>query len=339
MVHGRSSKIDMRLALFLLFVFGLSFQASCLDFVDAPEVVLAEQGTNIVLVFMLTAIIIASAYMIGRTINKVDYVVFAKDEAYHLGFSLLALLGIGGVLVFSCYAMDMFYESLFENLSSELSEGCYDSPGQGMNVVSSCYMNKMKKFSSGLSESYIDHYIEELMESTFTYNIQIPLLTSYSSTAGAYRKVVSNQYDIINNSFLIPALMSISMQKLMLDFINENVLRWILPVAFLLRVFIPTRSMGNVLIALVIGLYVIVPFMYVFNFAMNDAVAGDCNLFADAVCDYVVDSYDCANTCANAEGFWNVGRLIPQAFFLPNLTIAILVTFMTSINKALRVIG
>jgi len=138
---------------------------------------------------------------------------------------------------------------------------------------------------------------------------------------------------------LIPALMSISMQKLALDFINENVLRWILPVAFLLRVFIPTRSMGNVLIALVLGLYVIVPFMYVFNFAMNDAVSGDCHLFSDAVCDYVVDSGDCANTCGNPDGFWNVGRLIPQAFFLPNLTIAILVTFMTSINKALRVIG
>jgi len=339
MVHGGSTEIDMRLALFLILMITLSFQASCFDFADAPETVLAEQGTNIVLVFMLTVMLIASAYMIGRTINKADYIVFAKDEAYHLGFSMVALLGIGGVLIFSCLATDMFYESLFENLSSELSEGCYDSPGQGMNVVSGCYMNKMKKFSAGMSESYIDHYIEELMESTFTYNIQIPLLTSYSSTAGAFRKVVSNQYDIINNSFLIPALMSISMQKLALDFINENVLRWILPVAFLLRVFIPTRSMGNVLIALVLGLYVIVPFMYVFNFAMNDAVSGDCHLFSDAVCDYVVDSGDCANTCGNPDGFWNVGRLIPQAFFLPNLTIAILVTFMTSINKALRVIG
>ncbi len=339
MVHGRSTEVNMRLALFLLLIVTLSFQASCLDFGDAENTILSEQGTNIILVFMLTALLIASAYMIGKTINKVDFVVFAKDEAYHLGFSLVALLSIGGVLIFSCYAMDMFYESLFENLSSELSAGCYNSPGQGMNVVSSCYMNKMKKFAAGMSESYIDHYIDELMESTFTYNIQIPLLTSYSSTAGAYRKVISNQYDIINNSFLIPALMSISMQKLALDFINENVLRWILPVAFLLRVFIPTRPMGNVLIALVIGLYVIVPFMYVFNYAMNDAISGDCHLFSDAICDYVVDSYDCANTCTNSDGFWNVGRLIPQAFFLPNLTIAILVTFMTSINKALRVIG
>ena len=43
--------------------------------------------------------------------------------------------------------------------------------------------------------------------------------------------------------------------------------------------------------------------------------------------------------CGEEGSFWSVARLIPQAFFLPNLTIALLVTFLAGVNKALRVIG
>jgi hypothetical protein len=327
--------------LFMLFA-GIAFSASCFQLDDTTGTVMLDQGTNIVLVVMLTSLLIAGSYMIGKTLNNPRYLVWAKDETYHLSFSLVLLLSIGAILVMSCFVMDLFYENLFQNMGTS-TYGCY-TPGKGINAVSSCYIKEAKRDANGIAEHYIDKYIEELMESTFSYTIQIPLLTSYTSTAGAYRRVVSNQYDIITNSFLIPSLMSISMQKLALDFINENVLRWILPSAFLLRVFIPTRNLGNILIALVVGLYVIVPFMYVFNWSMyeNIMTIDDCTSSAKlqaAVCDNVVDSYDCANTCNNEYGFMAVARLIPQAFFLPNLTVAIFVTFMTGLGRALRVIG
>ncbi len=337
----------MRVGLFLLLLLALSFPASCLDVADATQTVLSEEGINIVLAMMFIAMLIIGAFMVGRTTNNPGYIVFAKDEAYHLGFSLVALVSIGAVLSFSCFTMDMFYTSLFNEMSEELSAGCYIE-GIGMSEVATCYMNHAKADATRLSQGYIKGYISELMDSTFAWTIQIPLLTSYTSTAEAYRRVVSNQYDIILNSFLIPALMSISMQKLMLNFISENALRWILPSAFLLRIFIPTRALGNMLIALVIALYVVVPFMYVFNFAMYDTMSSECvktvpkalaGSYASAVCDNVVDDYDCANTCTNPLGFWSVARLIPQAFFLPNLTIAVVITFLGSMNKALRVIG
>jgi hypothetical protein len=332
----------MRPALILLLLAGIVFPASCFQLDDTTGTVMLDQGTNILLVIMFTALLIAAAYMIGNTLGNPRYLVWAKDEAYHLSFSVVLLLSIGGILVLSCFVMDMFYENLFQNMETS-TYGCY-TPGKGINAVSTCYIKEAKKDATGIAEEYIDRYINELMESTFAYTIQIPLLTSYTSTAGAYRRIVSNQYDIITNSFLIPALMSISMQKLALDFINENVLRWILPSAFLLRIFIPTRNLGNILIALVIGLYVIIPFMYVFNWSMyeNIMTIDDCTSSAKlqtAVCDNVADSYDCANTCNNEYGFMAVARLIPQAFFLPNLTLAIFVTFMTGLGKALRVIG
>ena len=330
----------MRLLLFVLLALGLSSATlSCTS--DATAIIFTEQGTNIIAVVMFTIVLIASAYMAGSILSNANYTVWAKDEIWHLGFSLALLVGFGGVLVMSCSVIDLFFESLFTNLAT-FPSGCY-GPGSSMNSTATCYINLVRSDATRLSESYIQNYLDKLMDSTFSWSFQIPVFNAYTSTAGAYKRIISNQYDIILNSFLVPALMSVSMQKIMLGFISQNIIQWVLPIAFLLRVFIPTRQMGNVLIALSLGLYIIVPFMYVFNFAMYDVVntPADCLDFADAVCDNAVDS-NCnpsSITCTNADGFWNVARLIPVAFFLPNLTLAILITFLGAIHKALRVIG
>ena len=210
-----------------------------------------------------------------------------------------------------------------------------------MNTVSTCYTKLVQSDAEKISGEYIQRYLDELMDSTFAWSLSLPLFNAYTLVPGAYKRITSNQYDMILNSFLVPALMSVSMQKLALDFINENAISWILPSAFVLRIFIPTRPLGNILIALALGLYVIIPFMFVFNFTMYEAVLTDCTTFATAVCDNVVDGIctSPAAACTNYYGFWNVARLIPQAFFLPNLTIAVFITFLASMNKALRVIG
>ncbi len=330
----------MRFALFMLAMAALSFSSSCLDFENATDIVLYEQGPVIFAVLGLTTIVIAIAYMAGQFMSNPNYIVFAKDEAYHLGFSVVLLVAIGGILVTSCFVTQFFYGSLFENIEG-IDEGCYFE-GAGANDVADCYIDIAKADAKSISELYIERYIGELMDSTFAISIQFPLVDTYTSTAGAYRRIISNQYDIILNSFLVPALLSINMQKLALSFINENVVRWILPSAFFLRIFIPTRSLGNIFIAVVLGLYVIVPFMYVFNFAMYDALFDDCENYETAVYDNVVGGCNfnvVGQSIGNPLGFWGVARLIPQAFFLPNLTIALLVAFLGAANKALRTIG
>ncbi len=308
---------------------------------NATEIVLSTEGLNIVAVITFTLVLIACAYVAGNFFSNANYLVFAKDELYHLAFSIIILIGISGVILTSCGIIDMFFGSVFSSLGT-FPSGCY-SNGQTMQGAATCYLNLAKNDATRLSQSYIKQYLDKLMDSTFSWSLQWPLLNSYTSTAASYKRIQSNQYDIIVNSFLIPALMSISMQKIILDFIRENVIQWILPAAFVLRIFIPTRQIGNMLIALVLGLYVVVPFMYVFNFAMYDLVntQSDCQLVAASVCDFVVDSGcgDVNQTCTNPDSFWKVARLVPEAFFLPNLTIALLITFLSAMHKALRVIG
>jgi hypothetical protein len=319
---------------------------SCIS--NATDVISGDQGDNIAAVIAFIIVLIAIAYAAGTSLGNANYIVFAKDEAYHLGFSVVMLICFSGILVFTCTLMDFFYQSTFTHMNTLLSAqgttGCYQ-PGKSITALSTCYITAIKSDATQLTKTYINQYIGQLMDSTFSWSIQYPLVDAYTLTAGAYRRVVSNEYDMILNTFLIPALMSISMQKLMLEFISENAVRWILPIAFLLRVFPPTRQMGNIFIALVIGIYVVVPFMYVFNLSMYDITLNNCNDFKNAVCDGPMDNYACDTpagvtaACTNTSGFWYVARLIPQAFFLPNLTIVVLVTFLSGVHKALRVVG
>lgn len=338
----------MKIALMMLLLCGTVFPAiACIS--NATDVIFGQQyGVRdlILAVITLTIVIIAIAYALGAAMNNANFTVFAKDELYHLGFSIVILVSMSGIVLFSCMALDFFSTTIFGSLqaSGALTSGCY-STGATMQDVASCYADKATDDATTISRIYIQDYISYMMDSTFSWNIQWPLMNSYTSTADSYKRIVSNQYDMIVNTFLIPALLSLSMQKLALQFIKDNVVNWLLPTAFLLRVFIPTRQMGNMLIALSLGLYIIVPFLYVFNFTMYDAALSKQDCVSDAslrsaVCDFYADGNQCGpSMCDSMEGFWQVARLVPQAFFLPNLTIVVLITFLTAMNKALKVMG
>lgn len=327
----------------------------CTD--TAMEFTLGDQAGNIYLVLMLTVIIIAIAYGAGVAVSNPNLVVLAKDELYHLAFSIVLLLAFSGVLLLSCNVMDFFFMNTFSEMESEQGLSCYES-GNTIESVSTCYMTSAKADAERISAHYIDQYLDSLMWSTLSMSVAMPLSDTYTTTLGSYKRVVSNQYDTVLNLFIIPALVSISMQQLLLGFINNNIIAWIVPSAFLLRVIPPTRQMGNVLLALALSVYIIVPYMYTFNLAMYDValttedcmstvLGGDLHYY-DALCDSVMDGYACwpyestgtdiTTACRNDFGFWMVARLVPQAFLLPNLTIALLVAFIGSLAKALKVI-
>jgi hypothetical protein len=318
----------MKSFIFILLLASIS-SAQCVE--DVTSIILVEQGGNIGIVLMLTVILIALAYMAGSVIGKPELIVFSKDELYHLLFSVVILIGFTGIMGFSCMVTSFFFESTFENLDNV---ACYGAgTGKSVSAVSTCYLKQMENTAKQMSSEYIRQNIQKTMDSTFMISFPIPLSNTYSMIAGSYKRVHAQQYDMVLNSFILPALLSISMQKVLLTFINENIISWVLPIGFLLRVFFPTRQMGNILIALSIGMYLIIPLFYTFNLAMYTSVLDDCSLFSSAIDDSVFGG------CKNPYGFWAVAKIVPQAFFLPNLTIALFITFMSAVNKALRVIG
>jgi len=322
----------MKRLLALLLLLSVSSALDCID--NATEWILQEQGVLIIAVLILTVLLIAVAYVVGSFTGNVNFIVFAKDELYHLGFSLALLLFFGTIMLFSCNAIEMFYTTVFDQIGAE-THYCYDSSAT-MGDVSLCYMHTLNSKSKRIAEAYIDQYIQQLMSSTYSFSLSIPLFNSYTVTAKAYKRIWSAQYDTVNNMFVFPALVSINIQEMLLKLFVVEFVKWLLPIAFLLRIFIPTRQMGNLLIALGMGLHLVVPFFYVFNLAMYDVLFLDtasCAPYSTAINDMVFGG------CADPGSFWEVASLIPQAFFLPNLSIALVITFMVAINKALRVIG
>ena len=328
MAAARTGEIDMRYTqlLALLLLVSISFSLNCIN--NATDWIFQEQGVLIGVVLILTVLTIVISYIVGVFSKNVQFTVFAKDELYHLGFSIIFLAAFGAILLFSCNVVEMFYSTTIEELAP--TSPCYDSHFS-MGDVTLCYMNSMSSKAKTMSENYIDNYVGKLMASTWSFSMSLPLLHSYTVTAKAYRRVESAQYDTVLNMFLFPVVVSLSVQELLLTFVVVEFVRWLLPIAFVLRIFIPTRQMGNLLIALAIALHIVLPFVYVFNFAMYDVLYQGCEQ------DLVYD--DVFGGCGDPNSFWEVASLVPQAFFLPNLTIALVVTFMISINKALRVIG
>ena len=316
------------LILSLLMLLSVSHSLECLD--NATGFILSEQGILIVAVLVVTILIIIISYLAGVFTGNPNFLVFAKDEAWHLGFSIVLLLLFSMILLLACNSVDFFYKTTLEELGTTT---CYDSSAE-MTAVSSCYLDLAKRDAERIAENAIDNYIDKLMGSTWSVTISIPLLNSVTSAAGAFRRIDAFQYDTVLYTFVFPSLISFNMQQLFLDFVSDIVLKWILPAAFVLRIFPPTRQVGNMLIALALGLYVIVPFMYTFNLAMYDVIGESyCLDYADIIYDSTFGG------CGQTGNFWDVARLLPQAFFLPNLTIAFLITFLIGANKALRVIG
>ncbi len=314
----------------LLMLLSVSQALDCVE--NATDIVLSEQGTLIIAVIIFTMLIIIVAYVVGIVTGNVNFTVFAKDEAWHFGFSIILLLLFSTILLISCSAVDFFYKTTLEEVGTV---NCYTISAE-MTDVSMCYIEMAKRDAEKMAENSIDKYIDKLMSSTFTVTISIPLFNSVTSAAGAWRRVDANQYDTVLNMFLFPALISLNMQQLFLGFISSTIVYWLLPAAFVFRIFIPTRQMGNILIALSIGLYVLVPFIYTFNLAMYDVIGdGECAYYqAQGIIDDAV-----FGGCGRTGNFWDVARLLPQAFFLPNLAIALVITFLVGVNKALRVIG
>jgi hypothetical protein len=321
----------MKRLLLLMLLAGAVFSASsCIG--NATQMILDPvngQGLAIMVAFSLTIMIIAIAYSAGSITANSSLTVLAKDELYHLFFSVMLLIGFSGVLVFSCQTMGYFYDS---TLSQMGSLSCYKA-GYDINQTSMCYITMAKGDAEDIARYYIAQHIDKMMASTFGFTVSIPFMDAYTVVGGSYLRVHAQQYDMVLNSFVLPALLSINMQRMVLEFVNNNVIAWVLPIAFLFRVIPPFRSMGNMLMALAVGLYVLIPFMYAFNLSMYDIMGQQCSAFSAGVNDFVF------GPGCSTYGFWNVGRLMPQAFFLPNLTMAMFITFMAAANKALRAIG
>jgi len=217
-------------------------------------------GTLLAAVLLFTVVIIAMIYMFGMATNNPKLLVFSKDEMFHLGVSIIILVSIGGVLTLSCIVGNAFLGYTFESLGVQGSL-CF-KPAENLNSHAGCYLSVMESDAKKLVSYSIQKSIKYEMDSTWVYTQNFPLMGIVTTPRDAFKKTFAMQYDSMNNMFATPSLVSISMQKIFITLILKYSVVLIIPIAFLLRVFPPTRQGGNILIAFSAGVLVFLPLLY-----------------------------------------------------------------------------
>lgn len=320
------------LFLLLLLLIPNSFAAGCIEGVF-DNLLSGDPGMMIGLAITLTILMIGIVYMAGSITTNAQMTVFAKDELYHLMFSIFLIACVGGIMFFSCQVLSGFLDFVLgpEGLDLMTPQGCYTGI-EAPQTVSECYLSDIKKMTETGARQMMKESISHEMQSTLVVSLYNPITGGVSIPFGAYHKAYAMQFDLVAMNFALPALVSLNLQILILKF-SVDIIQWIIPVALLLRVIPPTRHFGNMLIGITIALYVIVPTLYALNGAMDQVVFSECYQYSGIVDDPLMGG------CDSNTSFWIIARAMPQAFFLPNLTLALTITFLGSIAKALKVIG
>ncbi|MDO8554453.1 MAG: hypothetical protein Q7S22_06610 [Candidatus Micrarchaeota archaeon] len=316
----------------------LSYIGSCND--DAYTRFISDLGGPIGVVIVLIVLIIALSFMIGSVTNNQNFVIFYKDELFHLLVSVIMLVSIFSVFYFTCVVSTGFLGETLKNLGEQGPNKCFTGT-ETPQLVARCYTADIERVARNAFRASVTSSIREEMDSTFTIGIFNPFTGGIVTPIGAYKRTASAQLDMIANTFLSPVLTSIIIQRIFLQF-STDIVAFIIPVALFLRFLPPTRQMGNLFLALALGIYVIVPTIYAVNSAMDSVISSNFTCQSLTVekgglpVSIVNDSV--MGDCDSPNSFWVIARLIPYAYFLPNFTLAIFITFMSAINKALKVI-
>lgn len=326
----------MRLLLLALLLpaFSFAYLESCT--VDVLSTVISEQGALLAAVISLGIAATIILYLAGRFFERPEYVILAQDEMYHLVLSAIFLVCFGGVIAIGCIFSQAFIE--FGASSLTVHSPC---PTQVSPIdFAGCSLSVIEKEVDSMIYQLTKHQLKYLQDAGWAYSAGDIIRGSTKTTyMESYKRVYASEIDIILNTYIFPARLSVSIQKVIVKLIRDTIVAWILPIAFVFRFFPPFRSAGNILLGICLALYAVFPLFLVFNFFMYYSVFDDCGKYASIFADKPLDRELGLDVCASPLSLWMVARLVPMAFFLPNLTIALTITFVMAVDKALRVIG
>ena len=269
------------------------------------SVSLTDEMPFMMLLALASGFIVAFAYMASQAFQRFEWELWAKNSGVQVLVALALVFGVNVVILAGCAA------------SEELI-----GPGQDMFTASNNYLEDLV-YSKGfpliysLTEASLQNQLEAI-NFKFTSN---PLTGGSGIARSAGEKTKANAQDAIVN-MLMPLIASLSAQQLILRAVQNLIIPVFLPFAFVLRVFSQTRTVGDYMIAICLGLSVVLPLTYVMNIIIADTID-----LSTLISPYMASDPDLKLV--------QVTSLIPQALFLPNLTIVVTVSFIMSFSKLL----
>ena len=285
----------------LLLLTGLAHAQTC-------EMTFTDEGPLIAVVALFSGLLVALAYMASQAFQRYEWELWAKNTGVQVLVAFALVLGVNIVILAGCVASDKLV-------------------GEDMFVASTSYLNNLV-YSKGfpliysLTESSLQNQLEAI---NFKFT-STPWSGGTGIAKNAGEKTKANAQDAIVN-MLMPMISSLYAQKLILESIQTIIIPIFLPMAFVLRIFSQTRTLGDFMIALCIGLGVVFPLTYVMNIVITNAIAADPIYPANIISPHMAEDPDLKLV--------TVASIIPQAIFLPNLALVITISFIMSFSKLL----
>jgi hypothetical protein len=119
------------------------------------------------------------------------------------------------------------------------------------------------------------------------------------------------------------------MQFYIIYSLQSFVLPVLLPFGLLLRALPFVREAGNVVLAIVFSLLIILPLAYAINASAADVAI-------DEICD--ADEERVLGSCGSLYGWGGISSYLFQTIFLPNLAMVVFITAATAMMKVAKVL-
>ncbi|MEM4554394.1 MAG: hypothetical protein QXT25_00905 [Candidatus Anstonellaceae archaeon] len=265
----------------------------------------------------LASLIISIAYMYGKLAHNIKAETYAKDEAQNLLVTIVLLVGLLTFFTGSCrLAVEYIGKSPFE--------------------ASYAYINSLL-VNNGLAivrELVYSSYGNQLDATAYLFVGFTPYQGYGMAHMAAWRAISSHKEFLID--LYIPIIASLNAQKYLLSMVEFVGAAVLLPFAFVMRIFPMTREYGNILIALFFGLYIIVPSVYALSAHTYAKIMQN---------PYQIAGHSFEDKQAFGDGtgkdslLYRLSSTLPQAIFIPNLVLVVLITCVNAISKALRTIA
>ncbi|MCX8197207.1 MAG: hypothetical protein N3G80_02740 [Candidatus Micrarchaeota archaeon] len=270
----------------------------------------------IIYALALVSFIISIAYMYAKFSHDVKAETFAKDEAKNLLITVILLAGLLAFFTGSC-------RIAFEYIGKSPFEAAY------------YYMNSVL-VNNGLSIARQLTYssLSNQLDATAYLFVGFTPYKGYGLAHRANLRVVSSQKEFLLDLY-IPIIASISVQKYLLQMIEFVSVSVLLPFGFVLRILPATREYGNVLIALFFGLYIITPSLYALSAREYAKIMKEPYR---VVGHSFEDKMAFGSQSGTASTLYRIASTLPQAIFIPNLILVLLISCISALSKALRAI-
>jgi hypothetical protein len=281
----------------------VSFSSAGCGIMDTDANVAFTQALPIIGAAIALSIAVAAlAYMAGSFMRNPNLLVFSKDQIFHTFVSVLLVISIEGIFYGTC----MFASS---------------AAGSDLQSASLNYMRELRVDGGQMLAQIMKRSIEYKFEAAYYTAYQVPYMGGEAYWWEAYNNAYARNLEMLFD-FVMVGYVSAGVQYNLLGMLPQIALGVMVPMGLLLRCIPKAREAGNMVMALALALYVVIPFCYAVASTMRET---EVPWFTGAPDDTGIS-------------FEDAGLYLFQTIFLPNLALVVFATAVGGLMKVAKVI-